>query len=399
MTVTQHPPVVFAVGYSVRALVEACRRAGIECVAVDHFGDADTRHFANGRWIEFQQCERGLMTAATLAAIQSAIADITRTGAETVFLLSGGMENWGGAVEQLREMAPVLGPTEVERQKLRDLAFLNAAAQAVGMRIPQISDEAPSGDGNWLWKPRSSAGGLKIVRGKGSSIDIDAGYWQEFICGEQLGVSCIIDSSRCCILGATSSFDAADWPGPLEFIYRGSIGPIHLSIENQLQIIKLCQQLRDRIGYCGWLQFDFIRDDKDELWLLECNPRWSAGMEILLFASEVNPVREHLGTQGYQWVTPQSTESREFILFAKAIVYATHAVDISENVIARINQIEGIADRPRSPQRIESGHPVVTVRAGLKGEDASDSSEDNRAVLLDVLRKLSERVHSALCPD
>ncbi len=389
------PPVVIAVGYSVRALVEACCQAGLESVAVDHFGDADTRKYANGRWIEFQLSERGQLSSETRQAINAAAAEFMRAGKSPLILLAGGMESLAGAVEQLREIAPLLGPTEQQRCMLRDIEFLRDVAREVGMQTPRPEFRQIK-DGNFLWKPRTSSGGLKIVRSKRPGVDTESGYWQEFVQGEQIGVSCVVDGERCQILGATSSFDAAEWPGPLEFIYRGSIGPIALSAECQSQIESLCDRIQDRIAYHGWLQFDFIRDARGVMWLLECNPRWTAGMEILLFAGSVDPVRELVLNNRFATSTRFDGREHTFDCFAKAIVYATQTINLTDALIAELGQIEGLADRPYSPQLIERGHPIATVRAGLKGEHASLFEVQHRAQLLDELRQRAEEVKSCL---
>ncbi len=384
-------PVLFAVGYSARALVEASAQAGFECVAVDHFGDADTWSLANNRWIELQLSEQGLLSNDTRSALQAAVAEFERTGTNSVFLLSGGMENWGGAVEQLREIATVIGPSEDQRRALRNIDFLFDAALGTGIETPALQYNKVSDD-RWLWKPHSSAGGLKIVRSEFALVDCDSGYWQEFIDGEQLGVSCLMERSRCQILGVTSSFGSAEWPGPSEFIYRGSMGPVALITENQSQIEKLCQQIHERTEYCGWLQFDFIRDESGQLWLLECNPRWTAGMEVFLFVDSVNPVRELLSMIGFDVSSYPCIQGSANKYSGKAIVYATQTVNLTDDLIVGLNQIEGLADRPYGPQRIECGHPIATVRAGLTSDEASEHYKDNRAKLLEKLKRSAEQV-------
>ena len=390
-----HPPVAIAIGYSVRALIEACWYAGLECVAVDHFGDSDTRGYANDRWIELRLTERGLLLNETRHAIHATATASFRAGKKVVFVLAGGMENLGGVVEELREIAPVLGPTEHQRLALRDIAFLDDVARGAGLRTPQLRYDKVS-DGGWLWKPSKSAGGLRIVRSGCAVCDLESGYWQQYIGGEQIGIFCVIGPSGCEILGATSSFDAADWPGPSEFIYRGSIGPIALTAECRSRIECMCQKIRDSIGFCGCLQFDFIRDPCGGLWLLECNPRWTAGMEICLFAGGVNPVRGLFAINNLSVSNRTVDQGGVFECYAKAIVYATQPIIVTGELIAELNRIEGVADRPFAPQLIECGHPVATVRAGLKCGDANLIFEESRTLLLDELWRRAERVKSII---
>ena len=391
----QSNPSVIAVGYSVRALVEACAHAGLESVAVDHFGDSDTRYYAKDRWIEFKITEQGRLSSDTRYALQAATTELLRAGKSVVFLLAGGMENLGGAVEQLREIASVLGPTEVQRRALRNIEFLYSIARAANLSTPQLRLGETRGS-NWLWKPSASAGGLKIVRNARAGADRGSGYWQEYIRGEQIGVSCLLDHDGCRILGATSSFDAAEWLGPSEFIYRGSFGPIALSTDCHSQIECLCGHISTRTGYRGWLQFDFIRDERGALWLLECNPRWTAGMEIFLFISGANPVREILQSNNLSAWAPTRVQGGEFACFAKAVVYATHPINLTDKLIGKLEYVEELADRPHAPQLIECGHPIATVRAGMQCDHVSQMEDLNRVRLLDKLRQRADSVAELL---
>ncbi len=137
---------IFAIGYSVRALVEACVMAGFDTIAIDHFGDTDTRGIAKQHWIPLELTPDGHLTDTAFASIKSAVestasrgvyptvdstlqsaphssATNQRNNSSAFFLLGGGMENLGQVVEQLRSIATVLGPTEVQRIALRDLVF------------------------------------------------------------------------------------------------------------------------------------------------------------------------------------------------------------------------------------------------------------------------------------
>jgi predicted ATP-grasp superfamily ATP-dependent carboligase len=388
-----HPLVVFAVGYSVRALVEACWYGGVECVAVDHFGDSDTRSFANSQWIELQLTETGHLTNTTRSETCAVATKFMQAGKSVVFLLAGGMENLGFAVEQLREIAPVFGPTEEQRQALRDLDFLYDAARDAGILTPRTRREKTI-DGNWLWKPRMGAGGLKVVRSQFAVSNLESGYWQEFIAGTQIGVSCLISQQQIAVLGATRGMDATEWAGPSEFIYRGAIGPIELNLALKSEIKQLCNLILQRTGFCGWLQFDFIRDIVGKLWLLECNPRWTAGMEVLLFSGKVNPVLEVIKLHNNFGTMPLRRVIPEFECFAKAVVYATKGITVTDHMLAELNQLAGVADRPHTPQTIQGGHPIVTVRAGSNRDHRSLNCEVDQACLLEVLRQGAERVNA-----
>ncbi len=391
------PPVVFAVGYSVRALVEACTQSSLKCVAVDHFGDADTRALSEDRWIPFQMNDELQIARETMLAIEAAKERFCQDN-QPLFLLAGGMENLGEAVDQLRCIGTVWGPTESQRMQLRDCRYLKNMALALGIAFPQIqfehdpaqSDDLPSE--NWLWKPVRSAGGLKITRAH-AGCDGESGYWQRFVAGRQLGVTCILQADRARIVGATRSLAAKDWPGPSEFIYRGSIGPVQLKEEIEYQLIELCVHLSKDLGFSGLLQFDFIQDDEGHLWLLECNPRWTAGMEILLRPSvggSRSLVVDAVIDNDALW---NSATATSICSYAKAVVYAHKTLHLSGSVVEELmrqsqedtNGTTWLADIPYGAQTIERGHPIATVRTRLQ---ASSELMDEDAVFDQLLKQL-----------
>ncbi len=380
-------PVVVAIGYSVRALVEACWQAGVKCLAVDHFGDADTRQYASGGWLQLQLTKQNLIVEETIRALQVFTTEKNRAGEEVVVVLAGGMENLGAAVEQLHKIAVVLGPSEEQRMKLRSVEFLREMAVCGEFRFPETSRDGQF-DGDCLWKPNASAGGLKIARvmDSGSFLDNVAGYWQRSISGEQVGATCLVSDQGCELLGVTSGLSAAEWPGPTEFIYRGSLGPFPVDSGLSRRLKLLASAIQAQTGYCGWLQFDFIRDEHGELYLLECNPRWTAGMEVLLRVGDENPVVELLccynSENTFKAIRRRDTRAH----FGKAILYAERTVHLDELSLARLHRIKGVADRPFEPQTIEAGHPIVTLQASLLCESPFNSETDVRKRLLNKLR-------------
>jgi len=396
-------PVIIAIGYSVRSLVEACKLAGLESIAVDHFGDADTREFTRGRWIEFLLDDGDSLSGATFSAIQVMAADFLHARRAVYFLLAGGMENLGRVVEQLRSIAPVLGPTEFQRRALRSMDFLRVVAEAAGLKVPEVQNALHSAEtahedmgsvttGQWLWKPVHSAGGIKIVRSKHAQSDGEPGYWQAFIQGKQLGICCVLGSKGCEILGATRSFEGADWPGPTEFIYRGSYGPIRLAEKILEQIARLGHAIQARLGQTGWLQFDFIEDNDEQLWLLECNPRWTAGMEVLGYPSDANVICKHLQACGHSVSTFEAGPKHFTAYHAKAVVYAQCQTRLTQTEIQALNQCDWLSDRPFAPQTIACGHPIVTIRVELGPEAIMSSEAAARSQLLQSLAACAKRV-------
>jgi predicted ATP-grasp superfamily ATP-dependent carboligase len=125
---------------------------------------------------------------------------------------------------------------------------------------------------------------------------------------------------------------------------------------------------------------DFIEDHFGQLWLLEINPRWAAGMEILMLAG-VNPVEFHLSAwksvrkDAVNAPTKQaahrssSSELASEAYFGKAVVYADRDLWLTQEQINRLHRLprEHYADLPSVEmcgQLIPQGAPLLTVRVG-----------------------------------
>ncbi len=328
-------------------------------------------------------------------------------------LLGGGTENWPELIDWLSRHCKLLGPTANQMQLLRQTenwqrwcapigwrsasgnlgtGFSNATSvDATGIRFPEtlwqpLVNSSRLAEDLWLCKPRHAAGGHAISTTSPSSPPPEQHYYQRRILGHPLGVTCILQpQGRVHVLGATSSLTETQWPGPSEFIYRGSIGPTELSYQQHQQISSLCQTIQRDTGCRGWLQLDFIEDPYGQLWLLELNPRWSAGMEVLL-RSGLNPVAFHLAAWGYgsgisgvrghdtgscatgfvghdseSCVTTYSATS----CWGKGVVYADRELRLTKEKILRLQALprDNYADLP-ALDIIPPDQPVLVLRPG-----------------------------------
>ena len=137
-----------------------------------------------------------------------------------------------------------------------------------------------------------------------------------------------------------------------------------------------------------------MEDSFGDLWLLECNPRWTAGMEILVLAGNLLLVEKHIAaSHGRDDRDSDLAADRATGCIAKAIVYAAQDLQISQPMIDRMlaqrllggASFSWLADVPSKPQLVLQGHPLATVRCQVSGPVALES-------VLPVLQQLSERL-------
>ncbi len=436
-----------AVGFSTRALCQACSQAGIHPISVDAFADWDCQLAAE---IAVQQTNWGAPFDPD--ATQS-IVQVLQAHRNPKILLAGGTENWPNLIDRLHQNFEVLGPTPGQLAQLRKPSFWQEIASASGIEFPLThtshwpdpSRAALPTNVQWLSKPYAGAGGLQVHRwGPGSSPAQASGeppahgenYLQQWVAGRVLGAYCNLSESGPELLGITEAFTQDDWPGPSEFIYRGAWGPQPMTEHAQLSqpILKLAEALRVATGLRGWVQFDLVESSTGQLWLLEVNPRWAAGMELLLDSGRVNPVEKHLLAFGLTTASAQAEPPRAVPLqtgplqtgpsqtgpkressssqaevatldclkqepcTAKTILYAPQTLELTNRFVAQLQQLPGIADIPADHARgqiIEQGHPLLTVKARV---DAATSGSDSlpgperKARLLSELKRRSEQI-------
>lgn len=385
------------VAFSARSLAEAT--AAVTPVlpfAIDHFGDQDC-----------QEISRFLSRIRDWGGPLSQFGDqLRQLPANAAIVLGGGLENWPECVAWLHQNFKVLGPTTDQLRQLRSPDFWQSCCENIAIQFPETRNmsagASPPSRDRWLSKPVRGAGGLGICRAPlPAPTAAQRRYWQREIFGRSLGVHCVLTRQHSFIMGATESFAASDWPGPSEFIYRGSWGPLYLPPQHQQQILQLCECIRTRTGCLGWHQFDLIEDEQGTLWLLEINPRWTAGMEVLFLAG-VNPVLFHLSAWGLEDRAiprpPQSVATQADSLVAKAVVYVDRETQLNASSIARLHSLprSSYADLPASDLAehvVAPGQPLLTVRTRCESGADVDSL---RVKLLCDLADLRDRALQTL---
>lgn len=430
-----------AIGFSTRALCQACRRAAIHPISMDAFADWDCQQAAD---IAVQQTNWGAPfdPDATRSIVQ-----ILQAHRNPKILLAGGTENWPNLIDQLHQNFEVLGPTPSQLKQLRKPSFWQEIASAAGIEFPLThtgqwpdpSQPVLPPDVQWLSKPFAGSGGLQVHRWSSGSSPAKASgeppalvknYLQQWVAGRVLGAYCNLSESGPELLGITEAFTQDDWPGPSEFIYRGSWGPQPMTEHAylSLSILKLAEALRVATGLRGWVQFDLVESSTGQLWLLEVNPRWAAGMELLLDSGRVNPVEKHLLAFGLTTASAQAEPPQTGALqtgakressgsqaevaalgcvkqeacTAKAILYAPQTLELTDRLVAQLQQLPGIADIPADHARgqiIQQGHPLLTVKARLDAATSDSGSgsgllsgPERKATLLHELKRRSEQV-------
>lgn len=308
------------VGASVRAAAESIRRAGRQAWGVDQFADDDLTNLAPTVRVDRYPFD--------LPSALSRLAPVD-------WLFTGGLENHPSVLRRLTAIGRLLGTDADRVERLRDPEHFARVLTAAGFPPPpQRRSPPPAAESAaWLWKPRRSAGGLRIGRTAPADAGPLDGAYHQFVAGRTLGAVYVGRAGGANLCGATVGLAGPDWGEAPGFLYGGSIGPCPLDARLRDSLEKIGAAVATSFAPSGLFGVDLI-DDGERLVPLEINPRYTAGMELLERSVGGSLIRLHLAACTAPadstaldealapFVAACRTESPPAAVHGKAILYA-----------------------------------------------------------------------------
>lgn len=374
-----HEPTVGLIGASVRALAGSALRAGLRPYAIDLFADADLA----------VRCP-----AVRLAGrYPDAFLDAVRAAPPGPFIYTGGLENYPDLLGRLAAERPAWGVVGPRLRAVRDHGRLNLLLRDAGVPVPRHHDgDAPPPDGEWLVKPRRGAGGRGIrdfdLAGPLTPDERRTCYLQERIAGPPAAAVYLGDGPRTRLLGLTAQLAGTPFLGAKPFHYAGSVGPLPVApaLRRQLDHLGHVLGLRGLFGVDG-----ILRDGT--FWPVEVNPRYTASMEVVEFATGEPLLAAHRAV-----FDPTAPPGRPFApagpCVGKGIVYAARDGTFPETgpwdlPLPPVAELPAFADIPDAGTPIEAGQPVLTVLvAGADTAACLAGVETAARAVLDALARV-----------
>lgn len=364
---------ILIVGASGRAAAASAMRAGYEPHVIDLFADADTMRLCPTIVCPFADYPHGLIALANAAPPMP-------------WLYTGGLENHPDVVMAISERRELVGNDANVLREVRDVTRFARTVRERGGHFPPTMPlgTAQPADGIWLHKSATSSGGLGVRFAITEDFDGHSHSMQDclqqFIDGDPMSAIYHSDAQhRSTLFGMTRQLIGTPWLHAKPFAYAGNITRDE---ENVPKIPSLyIQQLSQDFHLKGGWGLDFIANHNGKAFTIEMNPRYTAAVEVLEFATG----KSFLGNATSPY--PSSP------VVGKAIYYAPHRIafpssgpwDESLANCTNVWQRPDFADIPHGDSRIETGQPVCTIYAEANGEDVCLEQLQRRARELDTL--------------
>jgi uncharacterized protein len=350
-------PTLFVAGISARALAVAARRAGLAAIAIDAFGDLDTRE-ASRETLVLENAIGGFANVDLTAVVAARAHDNAAVG----FVYSAGFDDCPHRLAQVQTTTPILGSSPKTMALTKDPRFFAQACAGAKLAHPEIAFDTPDEPSRWLTKRRGGSGGLHVRAGVDNWLLGADEYWQRYVEGRSVSLLFVRDSRALTPIAWSEQWTAPCVEAP--FRYGGAAGPI----EGPTDLLDRLAALTGTLGVRGLASADF-RDDGRRFWLLEINPRPGATLD--LFDVDADPLlARHLATVADKSVPPPIPR----LPSAAEIVYS----DVSF-IVPTTEWQDWTADRPAPGTAISRSSPICTVLAAGPNVAAAKANVRGRA--------------------
>ena len=370
---------------SARMLAESAAQAGFAAVALDLFGDRDTR-LASAEWSPIG-APMGLQIDAelTLQALQR----VARRGETLGWVAGSGFEALPDLQEQGAQVLPLIGTPAASVRRVREPATFFGFLDAVQIAHPQVSAAPPADLSGWLLKSARGTGGWHIRHAlpRAEVAVPEHHYFQRHAPGLPMSATFIANGRDACVLGFNELIVRSVNGRP--FVFCGAIGPVPLPAAVASQVVRAVRLLAAEFSLRGACSLDFMLDG-DEVSLLEVNPRPSASMACYAQHLPQGVMAAHVRAC-LQAELPQ-IDARDLArrsVHGHHIVFARRRLVLGDAATARLAEQAHCHDLPFGAAAFNVGDPVCSASAAAAtGELVRTQLTQRREALLNTLDTL-----------
>ncbi len=360
---------------SARAIVESAARDRMRCVALDVFGDADTRRAA-AHWMPIGDASSLRIDGDRLLRALRALAT---EDAVTGWIAGSGFEAQPELLEAGASCLPLLGTAGADVRRLRDPVAFFHALRAGGIAHPPVCFTPPRTPGPWLHKDSGGCGGWQVRR----SADGEPGggrYWQLERSGAAMSATFVANGQDAAVLGFNRQLVCAIGERP--FVFAGVVGPVAPSDAMQRSIGDAVRRLAREFRVRGLASLDFVLHGEGEqasAEVIELNPRPPASLSLYSRVGGHGVLHAHRRAC-VQGVLPHRPAAADGVHDPAAadgvhdraaadgvhgirIVFAPRALRLDADAAATIARWPGAHDLPQAGSAFMAGDPLCSLSA------------------------------------
>ena len=373
-------------GLSARMMVEAAARDGYLPLALDVFGDLDTRSQA-AHWQSIGRASELRIDGARFIA---ALERLAQRGDVIGWVAGSGFEAQPDLLEAGARCLRLLGTPPEDVRRVRNPHCFFGWLDSQGTPHPEVCWQCPPPSSGWLAKRADSAGGWHIRRVDDLAADATdqaqahgeaSSYYQREVAGTPMSALFVGNGTCAQVLGFNQLI--VQPVGPHPFVYCGAVGPVYLAAAHASALQRLLDASVAEFGLKGLGSLDFMLE-RTRLSVLELNPRPSASMALY---SSVPLMRSHvLACRQSALPSPQAPGCASLPVQGSEIIYAPGPLRVSAEAAAWLACQRDVHDLPASGAAFVAGNPVCSISAhGGHALQVRERLSRRRDAVLEVL--------------
>lgn len=383
-------PVVIVAATSARMLAESARRGGLRPVALDIFGDVDTRRAAH--WIGIGNQGGSRIDSQRM---HQAMTRLARHPQVRGWIAGGGFEDRLELLQDCARTLTLIGNEPAAIAAAKQPTEFFGILDRHGIAHPSTRLAPPEAPAGWLVKRVGGTGGWHVrrlaevapanPRQPRRARRSPALYYQREEPGQPMSALFLADGRQARLVGYNLLLTGG--AGERPFVFHGALGPVEVP-PTAAQVVQLAIGILARqLELKGLNSLDFLLDG-DHVSVIELNPRPSATMELHdhrlpggLLKAHLAACSQRLLPPGLPTVPVPPAEVR-----GGQVIYARRRLTMTRRAGQRLQALGWCHDIGREGTRSGRGDPLCSISA---------RAESPTAVLALLAHRASEveRIH------
>lgn len=357
MHLAPRPSIALAAS-SARSLVECARQSGYAPIALDLFGDLDTRAAAIAH---VTVGDGGLHMAPE--RLLTALGRLRAQGDVMGWVAGSGFEAQLDLLAAAAGVLPLLGNSPATVARVRTPGDFLALLARLDIAHPPSRLSAPDDPRGWLSKDAHACGGWHVRRldagDVGSGRRGEGRYFQRELAGAPMSALFLADGQAARVVGVARQIVRP--LGRRPFVFRGGVGPVPVAAEVAAQITYIVGRLTAALALRGLNGIDFIVDAGGTVQVLELNARPTAAINLFHDAFDTGLLHAHVLACEGRLSAPRARCAEAVRGFET--VFARAAGQACAALVGELLASGWCRDIPAAGTRHARGDPVCTVFA------------------------------------